>query len=250
MLPNVVVLTGGISGSSVLAGLIARAGYWLGDETEKVAYDTFENSRLVQLNIQILRQSGYFCRDISDIPSPSVKKIKGISESIDLSVYERFLQECNRNQPWLWKDPRLSYTIFFWKRLIDLGKCRFIMMRRDLKQTWTGMILRGKFSIPLDKLSIIHQECIKSSYNFLNRDGIKYYDLTFEDLINDPDKSICDINKFIGTHLDLSDLRAIYKGPLYRSRWSKRDFIKAKVKFLYYKYVLRDIIRFPRIKYN
>ena len=122
------------------------------------------------------------------------------------------------------------------------------MMRRDLKQTWMGMILRGKFSIPYDKLAFIHGECIDSSYNFLNRERIQYHDLTFEDLIVRPEKSIDDINKFIGTHLDISDLRAIYKGPLYRSRWTEIDFFKAKVKFFYYKYILRDIVSFPRKK--
>ena len=29
--PNVIILTSGISGSSVLTGLISRAGYWTGD---------------------------------------------------------------------------------------------------------------------------------------------------------------------------------------------------------------------------
>ena len=124
------------------------------------------------------------------------------------------------------------------------------MMRRDLKQAWTGMILREGFPISLDNLAIIHRECIKSSHNFLDREGFHYHDLTFEDLINNPEKSIYGINQFIGIHLDISDLREIYRGPLYKSRWTKRDFFKAKLKFLYYKHISRDIIRFPRKKYS
>ena len=247
MLPNVIILTGGISGSSVLTGLIARAGYWLGDDTKKVAYDTYENSKLVDLNMQILQQSGYFWRDVVDIPSPSIEKIGDVSKSLDISMYKEFVQQCDDHQPWLWKDPRLCYTIFFWKRMVDFRKCKFILMMRDLKQTWTGMIVRGKFAIPIDKLDIIHRDCINASYNFVKREGVQYYGLTFEDLITSPEESIDDINKFIGTHLAISDLRAIYRGPLHRTRWSKRDFFKAKLKFCYYKYGLRDIVRFPRM---
>jgi hypothetical protein len=47
MRKNVIILTSGLSGSSVLAGLIANAGYWVGDETfKKDDYDTFENREL------------------------------------------------------------------------------------------------------------------------------------------------------------------------------------------------------------
>src|SRR4030095_5715458 len=55
MKKNVIVLTHGWSGSSMLAALLGTAQYWLGDETgEKSDYDTFENRRLVELNRQMM----------------------------------------------------------------------------------------------------------------------------------------------------------------------------------------------------
>jgi hypothetical protein len=57
--PNVIILTSGITGSSVLSGFLARSGYWSGDTTHKKEYDTFENSELIRLNLQIFQQAGY-----------------------------------------------------------------------------------------------------------------------------------------------------------------------------------------------
>lgn len=246
MLPNVIILTGGISGSSVLAGLISRAGYWLGHDTKKVAYDTSENRKLVDLNIQIFRQTGFLTRDIADLPPPSVKKIGNLYKNTPLSRYTEFVQECNSHQPWLWKDPRLCYTVYFWHRLLDLKDIKFLVMSRDLKQTWTGLILRGKFPISLDSITQIHNDCSHSCHEFLSQERVEYLALTFEELILTPEKCIENINCLIGSNLDISDMKAIYRGPLYRVRWSKADFLKAKMKFLYYKYILRGIIRFPR----
>ena len=57
---NLIVLNNGLSGSSVLTGLIAQAGYWTGSQTiskqdyATQAYDTHESVDLVQLNQNIL----------------------------------------------------------------------------------------------------------------------------------------------------------------------------------------------------
>ncbi len=57
---SVVILTSGLSGSSVLAGLLVRAGFWPGSETfKKQDYETFENCELIRLNMRLIQQAGY-----------------------------------------------------------------------------------------------------------------------------------------------------------------------------------------------
>lgn len=143
MRPNVIILTGGYNGSSVLTGLLARAGFWLGNSTAKVRYETFENQKLVDLNIKLLKSSGFRWNDVTELPPPSIVEIEKLSLNLSVHEFERLVHECNSNKPWLWKDPRLCYTIFFWRRFIDLDRCRFILMTRDIKQTWTSAILKG-----------------------------------------------------------------------------------------------------------
>lgn len=108
---NLVILTTGSSGSSVLAGLIAREGYWVGHKTAHLHFNTFENAGLVNLNITLLRKSGYPGRDANDLPPPDVSRLEALRDTEDLAPYRAFVEECERHRPWLWKDPRLAYTI-------------------------------------------------------------------------------------------------------------------------------------------
>ena len=56
---NVIILTGGLTGSSALAGLLAAAGFWSGERTfPKRDYNTYENSELIRLNRQLMRRAG------------------------------------------------------------------------------------------------------------------------------------------------------------------------------------------------
>lgn len=247
MKPNVIILTGGLSGSSVLAGLIARAGYWLGNETKKVAYDTFENDRLVDLDMEILRTAGYLWEDTADIPPPSIERIEEDAVKTDLTPFREFISECDAHKPWLWKDPRLCYTIFFWKKLIDLQSSRFILIKRDLKQTWTGMILRGKMPIPYDKLRVIQDNCVASSEKFLRQGAVNCHTLTFEELLLNPAQEIERINRYLDIALDVADLEAIYNGTLHKKRWTGFDFVKAHLNFLGHKFLLKRTIQFPRM---
>ncbi|MDA8166008.1 MAG: hypothetical protein M0017_13370 [Desulfobacteraceae bacterium] len=245
MKPNVVIMTGGLSGSSVLAHLIAREGFWLGDSVKKIDYKTFENSQLVDLNDEILKASGYGWIDVMDIPPPSVTRIEQAAQHAE-GKFPAFVETCDANGPWLWKDPRLSYTIYFWKRFLQLEKCKFILMSRDIRQTWTGIVLRGKMPISFADLRAIERNCIGQAREFLAREKIDYLAMTFEELITRPEESLAALNGFLGLGLTLDHLGAVYKGPLHRVRWSRADFLKARLRFAYYKHWKRDAIVFPR----
>jgi hypothetical protein len=243
---NVIILTSGLSGSSILAGLISKKGYWLGDYTEKINYQTYENSELVRLNINLFQEGGYSWHDVTEIPPPLVDDLYRLSLKPGTDKYIEFVQKCSNNQPWLWKDPRLSYTIFFWREFLNIGKCKFILMHRDIKQSWTGIVLRGKAPISFENLRIVEENCVRSSRKFLKKEGISFLDITFEDLILDPDETINLINKYLAIDLSLNDLQSIYKGSFYKLRWSTVDFYKAKMKYYYCKFIKRDTCVFPR----
>lgn len=69
-MPSVIILTTGSSGSSVLASVIAREGFWLGTKTAILDFNIYENAELVKLNISLLRKAGYRRRDANDLPPP------------------------------------------------------------------------------------------------------------------------------------------------------------------------------------
>jgi len=48
----------------------------------------------------------------------------------------------------------------------------------------------------------------------------------------------------LGTKLKLEDLKKVYKGTLYKRRWSIFDYSKAILKSAGYKYILKKNIKF------
>src|SRR5262250_792355 len=108
MKKNVIVLTHGWSGSSMLAALLGRAQYWLGDATvEKSDYDTFENSRLVELNRKMMGELGLTENYEHEFSPETILDLEKRADRLDWSPYREFAEACEARAPWAWKDPRL-----------------------------------------------------------------------------------------------------------------------------------------------
>lgn len=245
-LPNVVILTSGLSGSSVLVGLLGRAGYWLGHETKKIGYDTHENSELVDLNQRILEDSGFFHEDAGDLPPPSIPKIQALADGEGLADFRGFLRECSENGPWAWKDPRLCYTMFFWNRIHDFSSYRFILATRDSRQAWTGLVLRGKLNMPWKDYLEIERNDDNAAQKFLRDHSIRPHSVSFEDLILRPEEVIEGLNGFLGTTITMADFCSVYQGSLGNLRWSRTDFFRARLKVAIAARVLRRGVVFPQ----
>src|SRR3974390_1829147 len=90
---NVIVLTMGLSGSSVLTGLLSKAGYWTGGETFRKEYDTYENRGLIGLNSKLLEAAGYRKDYTSEFSWDAIKQVTSLLGEIDLTAYRQFLTE-------------------------------------------------------------------------------------------------------------------------------------------------------------
>lgn len=224
MKKNVIILTSGLSGSSVLTGLIARAGYWTGDAIfKKKDYATFENSELIQHNLEIIGHAGYKGSYLEEFAPEAINAIGTLHSKIDMSAYQAFVEHCNQHQPWIWKDPRLWMTIRFWKNLLDLNQCQFILLTRSAVPTWVSSVLRGQ--IMSMRFSRAYEEGIKRSITeFLQQNGLNHLHVRYDDLILKPAESIEKLNQYLGCSLTVDDLKKVYREPLYKSpgkSWTK-----------------------------
>lgn len=227
MKKNIIILTNGLSGSSVLAGLIARDGYWLGTETvRKPDYDTHENRRLVELNRQLFDQVGYEGNYDMVFRAEEIEYFANPRRSVDGEEYRGFLAECDTHAPWLWKDPRLWLTIHYWKDLLDLEQIRFINLTRDPLQTWISITIRRQIQEFAFLKGYLHG--IRDSIRrFFADTGVEHMELQFEDLLLQPERTIDRLNAFSDGSLQLADLRAVYRGDLYKKPKGGADLLKA-----------------------
>jgi|HubBroStandDraft_1064217.scaffolds.fasta_scaffold170186_1 hypothetical protein len=226
--PSIIVLTSGISGSSVLTGLISRAGYWTGESTfKKEEYDTYENQDLINLDLQLFDQANYTGNYALEFSAEAIARIEALGKTIDTRPFRQFLQTCDQHRPWIWKDPRLWLTIRFWRTIIDLKDCRFILLTRSYPHSWVSSILRRHIR-SYGSAKRYEQSIRDSLAEFLKSNNLPFIHITFENLVVRPEDTIRQLNAHVGTTLTVEDLRAIYKKPLYKApRSSTFDYIRA-----------------------
>jgi hypothetical protein len=228
MKQNAIILTSGLSGSSVLTGLIVQAGYWAGDNTHKKEdYDTFENPHLIALNKRLFAEAGYQGNYLLEFPGETIARIADLRTRIDPKPYEALLEACDSHQPWVWKDPRLWMTIRFWQPMLALRRCRFIFLTRGISQSWVSATLRRQIRSYGDYRR--YEECITASIlSFMKENGLDYTHIRYEDLIERPSETIASLNSGLGTALNVDSLRAVYRKPLFTSPGgSTIDYVKA-----------------------
>ena len=229
---NLIVLTLGLSGSSVLTGLIARAGYWTGDETFKKEYDTYENRDLIRLNSELLEAAGYHKDYTSEFSWDAIREVSSLHGKIDLTGYRQFLTKCDAHGPWIWKDPRLYLTIRFWGKLLDLDHVKFVLLTRDPVQAWISQQLRRQICT-YGYFRRYDNGLRDSLVSFLEENRTPYLVLGYEDLIVRPAQTLGELNRYIDTDLTVDDLKAIYTRPLYkkpRSYWDLASAVAIYVK--------------------
>lgn len=233
MKTNLIILTHGWTGSSVFTGLISKAGYWFGDDTlQKPDYNTYENIELVELNNRMLKELSYEGdREHEIITDELIDALTRKADTIDLTPYKEFVERCHEHKPWIWKDPRLAYTIHIWARFLPLKETSFIVLTRDIEQLWISCNLRRHIQSRefTEKYNTGLTNSLKS---FLTENQLEFLEFEFEDLQLTPEDTIEKLNKYLDVNLTMDDLRSIYKFPLYKKTKGFKEKLTAWLIYL------------------
>jgi len=229
---NTIILTSGLSGSSVITNLLSRAGFWSGYSTcKKSDYNTHENYRLVELNIQLLKYVDYDRRYSQIVKPEKLLQVAELINKVDLIPFKQFIAECNLETPWIWKDPRLWVTMPFWIQLLDTSDFQLMYIDRSISQRWMSELLRKN----------IQSFNYCRDYNFQIETIIKQLrdnhelpccEILFDDLVERPEQTLVTINDFLGCSLDMNDLLAVYNKPLYKKPHGKKSLMLAVLIYL------------------
>ncbi len=224
---NIIILTSGLSGSSVVTHLLSLAGYWTGNTTfKKKAYDTFENQQLLDLNQQLLKEVNYDQEYMHVIKPEKLAEIEDLYKTMDLTPYKNFIQDCNHSAPWIWKDPRLWITFPFWIKLIDHNNIQFVFVDRKVSQRWISELLRKNIQT-MNYCRAYAGQIEKLSKKHLNKYKLPCCDILYDDLIIKPKQTLEKINRCLNSSLGLDDLKKVYNKPLYQKPRGIKSLILA-----------------------
>ncbi len=224
---NIIVLTHGWSGSSAFSALLARAGYSLGSETvRKVDYDTHENAELVAHNRGLLLKLAPTLNYQHSFDFRDILMIERAAASLDLRPYRDFVIRCNERGPWLWKDPRLTWTIRIWARVLDLENLAFLVLTRDDLQAWSSA--NNRRHVQSMRFTRQYNHGITSAnVHFLQLMRLPYLRTSFEELLLKPEDTLARLNARFDINLSMGDLKRACREPLYRSSRGWQDHLRA-----------------------
>lgn len=232
MIDNVVILTSGLSGSSVVAGLLEKGGYWTGHTTmRKPDYDTKENADLVGLNSQLLKVANWEKNYTTEFSRDYICEMSKYSYEAHKNGMDNFLELCDAHQPWVWKDPRLLLTIRLWQDHLAKRNVKYVLLTRDPIQSWISTTKRRQIQSLAQSNAYLRNT--KSSYlDFLGNTGASYLQLVYENLLRYPETEINRINDFLETNISTADLVDIYNGTLFKKPNSLVDGVLATMIYL------------------
>jgi len=224
---NVIILTAGLSGSSLLAGLLRELGYWAGDDTfKKPDYDTAENAELISLNERLLHEAGCGERFDRVCRPEQATEVELRLDSIATEPYRQFIEECSRHAPWVWKDPRLRLTLPFWLRLIDKDRLRCLFIGRRPSQAWVSHMLRGQVVTPRDCRA--YMDGVRAaSLDLACAHRLPLFEIVFEDLLAAPERVLTELGAFLGRDVLPSHVDRVYRGDTRPRLHGPLDYARA-----------------------
>jgi hypothetical protein len=222
---NVIVITTGISGSSVITGFLAKSGLWTGEDTvfkdnTTGRYETYENTKLVKLNESLTKEVGIIFEGKARYDATARNKLNAIYEEIDTTKYTQFIKECNSHSPWIWKDPRLFLTIGFWGNILDLSDTKIIVLHRNSYELWKSqMVKRIIYSYSYLKNS--EDKTRKKLLSYLESNNFSFISLEYDRFTEKPDTSIDKLNQFLETNLKRKHWDDIYRSTSKLSNYKR-----------------------------
>jgi len=227
-LKNVIILGPGRTGSSFLAGFIALNRYYINQESikDRLGYPSgdYENPDLVGMNKNIFFESGYGHHKVRYDRPVNILSIKKLAENRDIEKYRNFIGLCEQNLPWLWKDPRLCYTMYFWKYLLNLENIRFIFITRDRYQIFRSYT---KYKVFFTRQDVYrkYDAQVNAIEEFFTANNIKPLKMVYEELWN-KDTLIEKLNQFLGTDIGTEDYTAVHRTGITKKETESRFWIR------------------------
>ncbi|SDN52689.1 sulfotransferase family protein [Bacillus sp. OK048] len=188
------------SGSSATAGVMQLLGVHMGDRliqaTKHNQKGHFENVEFVQLNQEILKSVNSTWNKL-----PNLEKIP---ETKMLVTKIRTFINKNKKPIWGLKDPRTLITFELWKPYLEeVADIHYVFVHRPFEASVRSLANRDRNTI--GAANLILTPYLKKLYHYRHNFGLppeKIIDVSFQDILNDPEEFVSQINNKNGNPPD------------------------------------------------
>lgn len=207
------------SGTSLAASIFANKEYYVASSknTELQTADRYnpsgywEANSLLSLNKDILKAVG-FKHDNTWFYDPiSEQQTADIHELTPDQEHKDFVSNYDKNSPWLWKDPRLCYTLAYWWPLLNKETTAVLLVTREHKEiinSFKRIADDWQTTIPMDDNHIENriQQHIASAMAILKKYDIPYIEIDYADYNQRPAETAEKLSQYFNVQLTKDDL--------------------------------------------
>lgn len=203
------------SGTSLTASIFAKKGYFVAEDEKELKEGNefnptgfFEAETVINKNREIYKAIGYEHDNTWMFDPITAEQVASLNRLGALPGHQETVEFYNQNGPWLWKDPRLCYTLRYWWPLMDENTA-VLLVRRDPAAIYNSF-LRTKWSKATKQdreytygLIAQHMQAAEDTIRDLN---IPFAEINYEDFQSAPHKICGVIQANFGVDLSLQDL--------------------------------------------
>lgn len=205
------------SGTSMTAAIFAKAGFYVTADQENQLRESdefnpngyWEAEPLIKANAAIFQAAGFphdntwLYEPISPLQASTISEIKRMPE------HKQLVDTFNRHHPWVWKDPRLCYTLGYWWPLMNPATTRVLLLKRDPKEIYNSF-LRAKWRTlsAQDRADTFRrvEDHLKAAEQAIHKYNIPHIVVEYADYARDADATARRMGEFFGLSLQGQDL--------------------------------------------
>ncbi len=238
------------SGTSMCAGVFARLGYSAalpgaseelrdGDKFNRDGY--WEAKSLIDRNVEVFEAAGYGHHNTWMFDPITDETADNIQHLQTILGHQEFIETFNDHSPWVWKDPRLCYTLPYWWSALPKNCAKVLLIRRNPEDIYNSF-LRVGWRVPDadSKVEVFgriqkHLEHAERAIDDLNIPCLKLHYSSFQ---NEPRVVAQQLSEFFEVGISVEDLnfRATYNnGTAFRKLLVRLASLK--------RFVPRSIVR-------
>ncbi|WP_179957720.1 sulfotransferase [Exilibacterium tricleocarpae] len=214
---NAIIVGVARSGTSMTSSIFTKKGYFVTeDENEDLrpadAYNPggyWESETLIQENAKLFSAVG-FPHDNTWMYDPiSPAQADSIAALEPTDAHRNFVASYNKNSPWVWKDPRLCYTLGFWWPLLNPDSTAVILLKRDpeaIYQSFVRVKWREQTEAHRQETYERIRRHLAQAEKTVTAMNVPHIVVQYEDFKTQPERVLAEINQLFELDLRLQDL--------------------------------------------
>lgn len=214
---NVLIVGMARSGTSMTSAIFANDGYYVAENESKDLRkaDEFnpsgywEAAELIKCNEEIFSAVGYNQGNTWINDAITSSQAKNILDLDFFPHHKNIIEEYSKHAPWIWKDPRLCYSLGYWWPLLNADNTCVLLLKRNPLEIYNSFVrLKWRQNNKKDKLETLQR--IKNHLDFaeqaIEKFNIPHICINYADFETKPVETVNAINAIFKTNIKPMDL--------------------------------------------